>query len=121
MKDLILIFLGGGLGSLARYLCSQGVRLLVPLAFPLGTFVVNVAGCLLVGLLYGLADRHRIAPAVLLFLATGFCGGFTTFSTFSYEMLSLLRGGQTGLFLLYALASIAVGLAAAAFGYKLVG
>ena len=121
MKELLYIFIGGGLGSVARYLCGIGARLIFPVPFPWGTFLVNVIGCLFIGILYGFADRHRLAPALMLFLATGFCGGFTTFSTFSYEMLLLLRTGHFWLFLLYAVASFALGLGAAYAGYRLCG
>ena len=76
-------------------------------------------GSLVIGLCYGLFRRGRIDPDLLLLLTAGFCGGFTTFSTFSSEMLALLRAGQTGLFLLYAAASLLLGLAAVWAGHRL--
>ena len=127
MKDLLLVFLGGGAGSCCRFLCSALIRrwaeahgpLHGPALLPWGTLGVNLAGSLVIGLCYGLFRRGRIDPDLLMLLTAGFCGGFTTFSTFSSEMLTLLRAGQTGLFLLYAAASLLLGLAAVWAGHRL--
>lgn len=115
MKEILYIFLGGGAGSVARYLAQMAVNdktapLLFP--FPWGTFTVNMAGSLLIGLFYSLSQRLDLSFEVRLSLTVGFCGGFTTFSTFSNDMLSMLKGGFYGTFTLYLLASIAIGIGA---------
>ncbi len=94
---LLLIALGGGLGATARYLFSSAVLRVVPTLFPLGTFVVNVVGCVVFGVLAGLADeRFALSPELRGFLLVGILGGFTTFSSFAFESVELLRDGQIG-------------------------
>jgi CrcB protein len=89
--------------------------------FPLGTLLVNVLGCLLIGLFYASAERGTIASSeIRLLLTTGFCGGFTTFSTFSYETLTLLENGQYTLVALYVAGSVLLGLLATFAGVALV-
>ena len=96
MSQIILVGIGGFIGSVFRFLLSGFVHRLVPLSeFPFGTFAVNVVGCLLIGLLNGLAEtRQVISPELRLFLMIGILGGFTTFSAFGYETLSLIRGAE---------------------------
>lgn len=109
----ILLFIGSGsfLGGIARYLLSRSIQNTVITSFPLGTFWVNITGCFLIGLIYGLSDRGTpISNELRLFLAVGFCGGFTTFSTFSNENLALLRDGSILYFSLYAGLSVFIGL-----------
>lgn len=109
----ILLFIGSGsfLGGIARYLLSRSIQNTVITSFPLGTFWVNITGCFLIGLIYGLSDRGTpISNELRLFLAVGFCGGFTTFSTFSHENLALLRDGSILYFSLYAGLSVFLGL-----------
>ena len=85
--------------------------------FPWGTFVVNVTGCLLIGILWGVTSRFQhLSPAFSLFFMVGFCGGFTTFSSFSKESLSMLLSGHYIPFLLYSLGSVIAGLIAVALG-----
>jgi len=92
---LLLIGVGGALGSMARYLLSTLVYRLVPSLFPFGTFVVNVVGCVLFGIIVGLAEqRFVLRPDARAFLLIGVLGGFTTFSTFAFESFELLRDGQ---------------------------
>jgi CrcB protein len=89
------VALGGALGAVARYGVSGWVQHATGAFFPYGTLAVNVAGSLILGFVLGLgAGRYLIAPEWRLFLATGFCGGFTTFSTFSYETLALIEDQQ---------------------------
>src|SRR3954466_13288434 len=86
---------------------------IVSFTFPLGTFVVNTIGCLLIGIFYALIEKgNLLTPEWRLALTTGFCGGFTTFSTFAYENMNLLRTGDYLYFVLYAAGSVILGLAA---------
>lgn len=123
MKQLLLVGLGGFAGSVARYrLGGWLLHLIAQERFPWSTFAVNVAGCLLAGLLAGLAEKHALfGPDARLLLFTGLLGGFTTFSAFGLDALFLLRRGDLATALLYAGGSVVVGLAAAWIGWKLVG
>ena len=112
MKEIAYIFIGGGVGSVLRYLAQISINeRMSGIGFPFswGTFIVNIAGSLLIGLFYSISERWNLSR---LLLTTGLCGGFTTFSTFSNDGLSLLRGEFYGTFLLYALLSIGLGLVA---------
>lgn len=121
MKNILLIGLGGGLGSIARYLCQRGFAILYPHSFPVGTFIVNIVGCLLIGIFWGMSFRSYISnESWKLFLMTGLCGGYTTFSAFTLEGVGLLKEQKTGVFFLYVVASVMVGLAATYGGMKLV-
>lgn len=113
MKALLFVGIGGGAGSILRYLVSVFFTRLLPGYFPWGTFVVNAAGCLLIGFLLGLFEKEKLATAELRFLlVTGFCGGFTTFSTFASENISLFQSGNTAVALLYIGSSVLVSLLA---------
>jgi CrcB protein len=91
-----------------------------PANFPAGTLIVNIAGCFLIGLLWGLGTRNAALPLQLqALLITGFCGGFTTFSAFTAESLDLMQHNRTGTFLLYASLSIVMGLLATYLGFRL--
>ena len=121
LRLLVVIAAGGALGSVSRYLMQLAVARHFSHPFPLGTLLVNVLGCLLIGLFYALAEKGTIAsPELRLLLTTGFCGGFTTFSTFSYEMLTLLQNGEYLLVVLYAAGSVLLGLLATFAGVALV-
>jgi CrcB protein len=93
----VIVTVGGGLGALTRYLLSTWVHGLTGPAFPWGTLAVNGIGSFIIGLVMVLSvDRGAISPETRLLLTTGFCGGLTTFSTFSYETLALLRAEEWG-------------------------
>ena len=94
IKTLLLVGTGGFLGSVSRFLASRYMQENFPTAFPFGTFFVNVAGCFLIGLIYGFSERSALlTPGWKMFLAVGFCGGFTTFSTFANENLAVRVSG----------------------------
>ena len=115
--NAIVVFIGGGIGSLMRYGLSLAIGTHV---FPFATLAANVAGCFLIGM-FGAGGTHFCTTETTrLLLTTGLCGGFTTFSTFSKESLVLIEGGNYGLFALYTAGSVALGIAAAAFGFWIV-
>ncbi len=111
----------GGLGAAARYLVDGWVEERVETVLPVGTWVVNVSGSFLLGLLVGLVVAHGVSPDARLIAGTGFLGGYTTFSTFAYETVGLAEGGSRLLTALNVTASIAAGLAAATLGLLITG
>lgn len=118
MRSLLLVGLGGAIGSMLRWSLSGLVQRASGSAFPWGTFTVNAVGSLAVGAFAALAlERALVPPAARVFVAAGLFGGFTTFSAFSYETLALLRDGQWGAAAGYALGSTAVGIGAAFAGW----
>lgn len=120
LKIILVIGSGSFLGGIARYLLSRGIQNSVISSFPFGTFWVNIIGCFLIGLIYGLSDKGNLSNNELrMFLTVGFCGGFTTFSTFSSENMALLRDGSFLYFSLYAGLSVFLGLLATFGGHAL--
>ena len=120
-RSLILVGIGSCVGGITRYLTQLFVQKHYPSSFPFGTLSVNVTGCFLIGIIYALADRGNIlSPAMRLLLATGFCGGFTTFSSFAYENISLLRDDEFFYTSMYILLSVVIGLLAAYLGILLI-
>lgn len=121
MTNLLAVGLGGFLGAAGRYLLSGGIhRLLKSSWYPMGTLGVNVLGCLLIGFVSGLVEgRGMFSPHTRLFLLVGLLGGFTTFSTFSYESFGLLREGQAVAAGVNILLQVILGLAAVFGGYLL--
>ena len=116
-NNILLVGLGGAAGSILRYLCQKWVNESYHHNFPLATFLVNIAGCLFIGIFYGLGEKGNVlSPQARLLLITGLCGGFTTFSTFAFENVSLLRIGDNFYFLLYALGSLVLGTVAVYLG-----
>ena len=122
MKSLLIVALGGGLGSMARYSLSAWVlHHTADWKFPLGTFAVNVLGCFVAGLLAALAERHDLlSPEARLLLFTGLLGGFTTFSAFGLETMFLIRRGELLVAGAYVAASVLFGLVAFWLALKLV-
>lgn len=122
MKSLLIVALGGGLGSMARYSLSAWVlHQTIDWKFPLGTFIVNVLGCFIAGLLAALAERYDLfSPEARLLLFTGLLGGFTTFSAFGLETMFLIRRGELLVAGTYVVTSVLVGLVAFWLALKLV-
>jgi len=111
IRTLVLIALGGGIGSILRYLTSVMVQKYYASIFPLATLITNVLGCFLIGLIVGLLEKNQMTNSDLKwFLITGFCGGYTTFSAFGYENISLLQSNNSGLAFVYIGVSIITGL-----------
>lgn len=108
--NYLYVMLGGALGAALRYGVAQLCSEIRVLSLPVGTLVVNVLGCLLLGVLTGLGERHTALPAsLLLMLTTGACGAFTTFSTFSSETVRACEAGQVVPALLYVIVSLSAG------------
>lgn len=108
MKNYLVVFIGGGIGASSRYWLSGAVYRWLPASFPYGNLIVNVSGCFLIGLLMtAFNDRFVVNPAFRLFLVVGILGGFTTFSSFSYEAISLFRDNEIYLGALNVAGSIA--------------
>ena len=119
MKSFLLVFLGGGLGSGLRYLVTITMNQYSKV-LPFGTFTVNMLGCLLIGLILGYAQRENtLTSNQTILLATGFCGGFTTFSAFANENLELIKNGEIFNFSFYTIGSVLIGILAIFIGFYL--
>lgn len=112
MSNLVYIAAGGAIGAILRYTVTGAVFRLVPGAFPWGTLLVNITGCLAIGAVWHLFEGFYITPNMRLFLMVGLLGAYTTFSSFGLETLNLLREGEVGHALFYVLASNIIGVAA---------
>lgn len=120
IRTIIAVGLGGFTGSVLRYAVSRAMTHFPAASLPLGTLTVNILGCLLLGLLTGLFERHgSLSPEARLFFTTGLCGGFTTFSTFMGENFAMARSGQYPLLLAYLAISLTAGFALFFAGYAI--
>ena len=120
-RTFILVGVGGLTGSILRYLIATFFARQAASGFPYGTLVVNLVGCFLIGVLFALSEKGELlSPEWRILLTTGFCGGFTTFSAFSYESVQMLQDGQMLTALLYVGTSVIVGLALTYAGMLLV-
>ncbi len=118
IRSILIVGAGSFLGGVSRWLLSLAIQ---PRAavFPAGTLAVNIVGCFCIGLVFGLFDRGQLSHEWRMFLATGFLGGFTTFSAFSNETFMLLRDGQIAYAFLYVGASVVLGLLATWFAWQI--
>ncbi|HEU4792231.1 MAG TPA: fluoride efflux transporter CrcB [Nitrolancea sp.] len=114
--NILLVAVGGAIGATARYLLGGWIQGWVGSSFPWGTLVINVSGSLIIGLVLGLVDRGALSSQTRLLLAVGVLGGYTTFSTFSYEGLQMLQSGSYGSLLVYQATHLGLGLLAASLG-----
>ena len=120
MKSFLLVFFGGGLGSGLRYLVSIAMNQYSKV-LPFGTFTVNILGCLLIGLILGYAQKENtLTSNQTILLASGFCGGFTTFSAFANENLELIKNGEILNFSVYTIGSVLVGILAVFIAYYVI-
>lgn len=119
-RTVVLIGFGGAIGSVLRYLTAVMVNKYYASAFPLATFITNVLGCFLIGLIVGLLEKTQMTNSDLKwFLITGFCGGYTTFSAFGYENIGLFQNNNSGIAFIYMGLSVIFGLFAVWLGLLL--
>ena len=118
-KNIILVLLGGGIGSVIRYLISYFFNKYQTTFFPWPTFIANSLGCFLIGLFFAYTLKNNVQSETLkLLLITGFCGGFTTFSTFSLDNLQLIQNQNYPLAITYTISSLLIGTIAVFLGFK---
>jgi CrcB protein len=121
IKTLFIIGMGSFTGGVSRYLISKYVQNMTTISLPVGTMAVNIMGCFIIGLFYGLFDRGNLMNSNLrLFLTVGFCGGFTTFSTFMNDNFQLIKGENFFYMSVYLAASIIGGYLLLFLGYSLI-
>ena len=118
-RYLIYIIVGSGIGGAARFLAQEFIQKNFPSSIPLSTLSVNIIGSFIIGIIYALAEKSKISAEVRILIATGFCGGFTTFSSFTFENVKLLQDGEFFNTALYVLLSIVVGFLAVYLGILL--
>ena len=121
MLNCLIVALGGGLGACARYLIGL-IPLKEPFSFPVKTLAINLIGCFVIGLIAALAVKNTsLSPKTVLFIKTGLCGGFTTFSTFALETETLIKTGHIGLAILYIALSVILGVGLVFAGQLVIG
>lgn len=121
LRTIIIIGAGGFLGSIGRYLTQIYIEKLFHTTFPLGTFIANILGCFIIGVVYAFAEKSNLMnPEWRIFLTVGFCGGFTTFSSFAFNNFSFLRDQTLILFLLNIGLSLFFGILAVYLGVLLI-
>jgi fluoride exporter len=117
LKTIIYIAIGGAIGSVLRYLMSVFVNKYWSNNFPLATFLTNILGCFLIGLILGFLEKNNLTDSnVKWILVTGFCGGFTTFSAFGYENVTLFQNQNSMIAFIYIATSVFIGIMAVWFG-----
>jgi len=117
IRIILIVGSGGFIGTIARYLSNELMRKLTSSNFPFGTLLINILGCLIIGLIYGFIEKGKLLePDLRLFLTTGICGGFTTFSAFSIETIIMLRNGEFIYVFAYLTLSILLGFTATYLG-----
>ena len=121
VQNVLLVILGSAAGGGLRYIISTVLQQKALTNFPLGTFTVNMIGCFIMGIVWGMADKNTSNQlSFILLLATGFCGGFTTFSAFAYENINLIKSQMNLLALLYILLSVTLGILAVKWGMSII-
>ncbi|HNX58998.1 MAG TPA: fluoride efflux transporter CrcB [Spirochaetota bacterium] len=113
----LCVLAGSAAGGLSRYLLSRGISVVSSGVFPVGTMVINLTGCFIIGFLSGVIEYKVVPPNLRLFLQTGFLGGYTTFSTFGLETFSLMKSGEMSLALVNVVVSAVIGVALVFAGY----
>ena len=119
MRIILLIGTGSFIGGVFRYILAQFIQTKFLSTFPYGTLGINIIGSFAIGLIFALSEKTNMTPEMRLFLATGICGGFTTFSAFSSETFSMFRDGQLFYASAYITSSVLFGVLATFFGYSL--
>lgn len=120
LRTILLVGMGGFLGSVSRFLVGQGLHRFFNTVFPIGTMTVNIVGSFIIGVVYSLAERNNlVSPEMRMFLAVGFCGGFTTFSSFAFDNLSLLKDSGFLYLSIYVGGSVFLGLLAVYLGTQI--
>ncbi len=121
LKNILLVLVGSAAGGSARYITSLIIQSKNTTQFPIGTFMINLIGCFTIGMVYAFAARNATTGSdIKLLLATGFCGGFTTFSAFAFENLALFKSGLHLTALIYIILSVILGILAVVLGAYLI-